>query len=116
LVYGGIFTLDDYDFHINSLDGYHICSKSTLLLNHKQDLHHRHQVDVVPISFQSLDDLSRLKYKEREPVVVQCYLGNQQHKHIKNRLVSTPISYRILDGIHVAKFRELYEENENVRY
>ena len=115
LVYGGIFTLDDFDFHIRSLDGYHVCSQSTLLRNHKFDLHHRSITSATPIKFQSLDSFSRLKYSEGEIVDVQCYLGNQQNKKIANKLNASN-SCRILDGVHIKPFKEIYKKEEETKH
>jgi hypothetical protein len=109
MIYGALFLCKDFDFYARIFDAYHACSMSTLLRNHDLDLHHRMHVHVTPIYFKSLDELSRLKYREGEPVYVQTYLGNPKHPKIANRLNST-VSYRITDGIDTENYKKLFWE------
>lgn len=110
VIYGGIFLCNDFDFYSRILDAYHICSMSTLLCNHKNDIFHRVHVDVTPIYFETLDELARLKYKEsKETFKVQTYIANINHPKINNRLNKTN-SYRVIDGLNAEKFKELFWE------
>ena len=108
VVYGGIFALSDYDFYIRLLDSYHQCSLALLGVNHEKDVHHRHRVLATPIAFDSIDELERLKYREREPLTVNMYQGNLNHPKIKQRLDKT-VNYRIVDGVD-KHFIELIRE------
>lgn len=107
VVYGGLFLCKDFDFYSRLLDAYHMCSMSTLHRNHTCDIHHRVNISVTPIRFNTLDELSRLKYKEGEPIEVQTYMGNIKHPRITQRLRKT-VSYRIIDGIDADNFKKLF--------
>lgn len=108
VVYGGLFLCKDFDFYARLLDAYHVCSKSTLLRNHDKDIHHRIEVDVRPIYFETLEELASLKYREGEPIKAQTYLGNLKHPKITQRLDKT-VSYRIIDGVDTDNFKKLWE-------
>ena len=108
-VYGSIFQLDDFEFYIRVIDAYQRCSLSSLSRNHNNDIMHRLRVPCVPISFNTLDDLGRLRYSEREEHECYTYFGNPKHRKIRQRLVRNP-SYRLIDGVDKANFIKLYEE------
>lgn len=108
-VYGAIFQLDDFDYYIRVIDANHICSLSSLNVNHKNDVMHRLRVPCVPISFNTLDDLGRLKYSEREKHECYTYFGNPNHRKIRQRIVRNP-SYRLIDGVDKSNFIKLHEE------
>ena len=82
VVYGALFVLADADYHIRTLDGYHLCSMSTLRRNHTLDHQHRTTHHATPIGFRSVDELARLLYTERDPVEVHVYVGNPDHPTI----------------------------------
>lgn len=109
VIYGALFLCKDFEFYSTILDAYHVCSMSTMSVNHTNDLHHRKEVEVRPISFASLEDLSRLKYTERTPVTAQIYKGNTKHPKISSR-INANNPYRIVDGIDAEHFKELYWE------
>ena len=106
-VYGAIFMIKEFDFYIELLDAFHACSIIKLRRNHIKDLHHRLKVEVVPIFFDTLDELSRLKYKEGVGIEVMTYVGNINHPRINQRFVTTA-SYRIVDGINKENFTKLF--------
>lgn len=112
VVYGALYLLNDFDFWIRVLDSYHGCSKSILTKNHNNDIHHREVLPCTPIMFNTLDELARLKYMEKEHVNAHVYLGNQKHPKINKRFLTTK-SYRILNGIDVASFTEQFREVSN---
>jgi len=112
VIYGALFLCKDFEFYATILDAYHVCSLSTLATNHTNDIHHRGEVGVTPISFESLDDLSRLKYEEKQPVKAQIYKGNIKHPKISSRVYANN-PYRIIDGIDAKNFKELYWEVQN---
>jgi hypothetical protein len=109
LVYGAVFMLDDFEFYVRTLDSYHACSLSAIRTNHQNDIMHRLRVPCVPISFNNLDDLGRLKYSERQQHECFTYFGNPNHRKIRQRLVPNP-SYRLIDGVDKESFKQLYEE------
>lgn len=109
VVYGGLFLCKDFDFYARIFDAYNMCSKSILLKNHVKDIHHRVEVDVTPIYFRTLNDLSSLKYREGETITAQAYMGNTKHNKITQRFDKTA-SYRIVDGIDVDNFKQLFWE------
>ena len=104
VIYGSVFLCKDFDFYSRILDAYQMCSMSTMLRNHNRDIHHRVEVNVTPIYFDSIDDLSRLKYKEGEEIQAQTYIGNINHPKIIKRINQKKNSYRITDGIGTRTF------------
>ena len=111
-IYGALFLCRDINFYINILDAYHACSKDKLRRNHIKDIHHREEVLVTPIYFNTLDDLSRLKYREGNEVIATTYFGNPNHPKIKQRFVTTK-NYRIVDGIYAKYYRKLFRRVNN---
>jgi len=111
IVYGCVFLLQDKEY-FDLLDAYHGCSLSRLNRNHSLDLHHRIISTIVPISFESLSSLGRLKYTERSEITCQNYIGNVMHPNIKRRTNKTH-SYRITDGINKDLFTTAWYENQN---
>lgn len=108
VVYGGLFLCKDFDFYSRILDAYHVCSVSTLMKNHDMDIHHRIEVNVTPIFFDTIEELATLKYREGESIKAQTYMGNLKHPKISQRLDKT-VSYRIIDGIDAENFKKLWE-------
>lgn len=108
-IYGGIFVLQDFDFYIRILDAYFACSQSSLIRNHKNDIHHRVTTQATPIYFNTLEQLATLQYREGEPIKVQTYMGNVHHPNISQRLNKT-VSYRLIDGIDAENFTQLFRE------
>lgn len=106
-VYGALFVCRDFDFYINILDAYHACSMDKLRRNHIKDLHHREIVEVTPIHFNTIDELSRLKYREGISIYATTYFGNINHPRIKRRLTKIK-PYRIVDGIDVQNYKKLF--------
>jgi hypothetical protein len=98
VVYGGLFLLDDFSFHIRTLDAFHNCSLSALRRNHRLDPQHRVVVPTTPISFSTIDELERLKYLERPCINAHVYIGNLNHPKIKQQVANTR-SQRVPDGL-----------------
>lgn len=111
VVYGALFLLQDFGFHIRTLDSMSLCSLSTLRRNHSLDTQHRVTVQATPISFSSIDELERLLYVEGEPINVHTYIGNLNHPKINHRVANRNRRYyRITDGINADSFLQLYRE------
>lgn len=110
-VYGALFILDDFEFHIRVLDAMHVCSLSRMYRNHKLDLHHRVLTEVTPIFFDSISQFTRLKYREIEKIKVYAFFGNSHLPKISKRLHGRN-SYRIKDGIDKENFKKLLNERE----
>lgn len=106
-IYGAVFMVKEYDFYIDLLDAYHATSLTKLRRNHIKDIHHRLEIEVTPIFFDTLDDLSRLKYQEGTPIQMTTYVGNINHPKINQRFVTTA-SYRIVDGINKTNYTKLF--------
>lgn len=109
VAYGAVFVCKDFDFYARILDAYFVCSMTTMLRNHNQDLHHRFLTEATLLQFNTLEELATLKYKEGEPIDVLTYMGNLKHPKISQRLNKT-ISYRITDGIDKDNFKKLFWE------
>ncbi|MDD2493882.1 MAG: hypothetical protein PHE29_01685 [Tissierellia bacterium] len=109
-VYGGLFLCKDFNYYARILDAYHVCSMSTLYRNHIRDIHHRTKINITTISFNSLNDLARLKYNETTQIKAETYIGNPNHPNISKRVLCTNHTYRIIDGIDVNNFKTLYRE------
>ena len=108
-VYVAVFLLKDYFFYVDLLDAYHACSKNKLTYNHINDIHHRVQVSVTPIKFNTIDELSSLRYREGQEVDVVSYVGNTKHPKIKQRL-TTQNNYREVNGCYELGIRKLFRE------
>lgn len=109
VVYGGIYLLHDDSFHIRSLDALHNCSLSSLGKNHLLDEAHRVKIQAVPIRFDTLDDLDRLKYEENESITAEMYVANTKHPKINQRTnIKRGIRYRIVSGIDKEPFKQQY--------
>lgn len=106
-VYGALFVCKDMDFYIETLDAYHVCSRSKLYRNHIKDLHHRIEVEATLIYFDSLDTLARLKYEEGESFEAIAYFGNPYHPKIRIRFGKTT-SKRLNSGIYKRAFKKLF--------
>lgn len=113
VVYGALFFCPDVNFYLQILDAYHSCSLSTLKKNHIKDLHHRHVLNITTIYFDTLEELSKLQYREGEKILAHTYIGNTNHPKIKIRLHDRSNSFRIIDGINANDFKKLYERNLN---
>lgn len=109
VVYGGLFLCKDFFFYQRLLDAYHVCSLSTMMRNHEQDIHHRIITTITSIHFASLSDLASLKYREGQRVEAHMYIGNLNHPKIKQRLTQNA-SYRIISGIDKEHFTQLFGE------
>ncbi|MDD4000182.1 MAG: hypothetical protein PHX62_04725 [Bacilli bacterium] len=109
VVYGAIFLCNYFDFYSKIIDAFFSCSKSTLLRNHQNDLHHRINCDITPIYFSTLNELQRLKYKESNTIhsQIQTYIGNTHHPKIKNRINKL---FYIVSGIDAENFKLLFKE------
>lgn len=110
MVYGALFVLNDFHFHIRSLDAYYSCSLSTLLRNHTYDLHHREVVQATPITFSSQEEFCSLRYKEKQNIRAYAYLGNPTHPNIIKRTSSHISGSRITDGLDKTHYKELLRE------
>ncbi len=108
VVYGAIFLLENYDFHIRTLDSYGLCSLSALGRNHSLDTLHRIDVEVTPIKFNTLDELARLLYKEMKPIQTQTYVGNLTNPKINLR--TKRHTYHVHSNIDKQSFKQLYRE------
>lgn len=111
VVYGAIYVLRDDFFHIRTVDAMHNCTLSALGYNHRLDLQHRVAIKVTPIAFNSIDELTTLRYRELEQIEVEMYIGNRHHPTILNRINRTQKSnYRVKNGIqrmpYLAQCRE----------
>jgi hypothetical protein len=113
VVYGSLFYCPDINFYLRVLDAYHICSLSTLKKNHINDIHHRIITNITPIYFNTLDELSRLKYKEGKPISAYMYLGNTIQPKLARRIKHPYLSHRVIDGIDIKHFKNLYKEVKN---
>lgn len=107
-VFGGVFLLDYYNVTIRTLDGLYACSKARLNNNNKNDLMHRVKTSVTLITFNDLEELTVMKYKEREQVLADTYLGNPNHEWIKHRIKMQ--RYRVIDGIDKVHFKKMFEQ------
>lgn len=106
-IYGALYLCKDIDFYIDILDAYHICSCGKIKRNHIRDMMHRIEVEATPIYFNTLDELSRLKYKEGNSIKAITYFGNINHPKIKSRLATTK-NYRVASGIYKETYKKLF--------
>lgn len=109
VVYGAIFLLSDADYYTRALDAYHLCSLHVLRRNHEYDAQHRVTLPATPISFNTVDELSRLMYTEREPTHVSVYVGNPQHPKIQ-KCLRTTARRRVNHGVDTHPLTNLLRE------
>lgn len=113
-VYGIVIDLPDEEFYLRILDSYMICSKSALRINHDKDIYHRKTLNATPILYDSLKDLSRLKYTELEPIPVETYVGNMLQPKLKKRISSrggnSVFSYRVECGLSKCYFLDYFKK------
>lgn len=99
-VYGAVYVLKDDFYHLRTLDSHYLCSMSVLHRNHTLDLSHRIIADVIPITFDSLQELDTLRYNELEPIKVEMYVGNLNHTKLKKRInQKRSRNYRVTNGV-----------------
>jgi hypothetical protein len=110
VVYGALFILNDFHFHIRSLDAYFGCSLSALHRNHTYDVHHRIITPATQITFSSVEEFCSLKYKESQPTRAYTYVGNPTHPNIIKRTSSRINGVRITDGLDKPHYKELLRE------
>lgn len=116
VVYGSVWACEHFSFYISIIDAYHRCSLGILNKNHSVDLEHRVKRSVTPISFDSLEELAYLNYKEKEPFDAYCYEGNINHPDITKRIwCPSRQDKRIIDGIHPKAFIGVYKEVKDER-
>lgn len=113
-VYGAVYVLQDDYYHIRTLDSHYLCSMSVLHRNHALDLSHRIESEVIPITFDSLQELDRLLYNELEPIKVEMYVANLNHPKIKKRIEQKKSrNYRVVNGLDknlIEQFRRVHSE------
>jgi len=105
-IFGMIYYLPDNNFYLRKLDAFYDCSLSALLNNHIRDMNHRKKINVIPIAPITLDDLSRHKYKLRNPMQVWGWVANQNNPHVLNRIKYD--QNRIRPGANVKALKEAY--------
>lgn len=111
VVYGALYLLQDFNFHIRTLDGMSLCSLSALRRNHDLDMLHRVELDAIPIHFDSINELERLLYTEGDAIRASAYIGNVKHPKIKQRVANHRNgNHRILDGVDKDSFLQLHRE------
>lgn len=111
-VYGAIFSLEDFDFYMRLIDSFLVCSKSILRVNHPKDVFHREILEVTPIKYNSLDDLSKLKYIEREPISCHLHLGNVENHKIKQQITKQIHIPRIECGVDKLHYKNFMEDTK----
>lgn len=108
-VYGGLFLLQDDDFYMPVIDAYNLCSMSVLRKNHIKDRQHRITHSITPISFDTVEQLRRLDYWEREDIEAVIYVGNPNHPNTR-RLSRVRSGAKLVSGVHTKPFLSLLEE------
>ena len=111
VVYGALYSLYDDYFHIRTLDSMRNCSLSSMGRNSVYDRQHRVRKVITLIKFDTLDEFSRLRYREIEDFEVEMYVGNTNHPEIKHRIERTQkFNFRIKDGLLPEQFKQQYRE------
>lgn len=95
-VYGAIYMLNDREY-LRYINAYMLCSNSVLGGNHKYDTNHLYKMEATVISFDTLDQLARLRYNIISKVEVFTYLGNIEKEEVTNRVRQS--RYRIASGM-----------------
>lgn len=94
-VYGILIVIDKSEFYMRAMDAINCCSKTSLNKNHDLDIMHRVKRKFTPISFKSIDDFFKMKYREYEEIEVETYIGNTKNKNIKQMVKRRESRYNI---------------------
>lgn len=106
-IYGAIYAIPHFEHYIRILDSKFACSLSMLGKNNEKDLMHRKVVQAIPIDFNTLDDIARMKYENKKSVELFAYMGNTNNYYIKHRIDME--RYREIDGVDKVNFKKQYE-------
>lgn len=109
VVYGTLYSINDFEHWSRALDALHDCSKSLLKRNHIKDMQHRVRGNCTLIRFDSIEDFLIGRVYEVGTFEVQMYLGNINHPKIKQKISHKKHSYRVPSGTH-AGFLEQWED------
>lgn len=85
-VIGAIYTFDKKDVLsvFDTLDSYKCCSMTRIGIKHPLDLTYRTMLQVYPIMFNNIHELTDYRYKYLEPEQCWVYLGNTKNQRILN--------------------------------
>lgn len=75
-IYGVVYIIDGSEEVMKCLDGYYGCSKTYLKENKPSDLHHRTEVEIIPIVPLSIKDFMELNFKTLPSLTGEYYLLN----------------------------------------
>lgn len=85
-VIGAIYTFNKQDMPqvLDTLDAYKLCSMSRIGMRNPMDLTYRAILQVYPITFNNIHELTTFRYKYLEAENCYVYLGNVNNKRILN--------------------------------
>jgi gamma-glutamylcyclotransferase (GGCT)/AIG2-like uncharacterized protein YtfP len=85
-VVGAIYKFDKKDMFnvLDTIDSYKCCSMTRIDIKHPLDLTYRTVLQVYPIMFDNIHELTSYRYKYLEPENCWVYLGNTKNQRILN--------------------------------
>lgn len=85
-VLGAIYTFQHKDMLavLDAIDNYKCCSMSRVGIQHPLDLTYRTTLEVYPISFDNIQELTSFRYKYLKSEMCYVYLGNINNERILN--------------------------------
>lgn len=106
-VFGAIFSIPNNAYYSRKVDSYYICSLSALRTNHKMDFNHRKLTTVIPIQFNTLQEVSNHTYTLGAEVECWAYYANLQNQGVINTMKNE--RSRIIEGCNTKSFKELFQ-------
>jgi len=111
VVYGMLFELHHAEHYKQVLAGLELSYVNGKRVN-KYDVRVQQRVNIIPIKFNNLETLQRLRYEEKEPIVATAFLANTSNKLVKRLLKDYSHYVRIQSGISSSLYMELKNNYE----
>lgn len=108
MIYGAIYICENYEFEKYKIHAYYNNSIPFTSITMKEDLYDYCELQVTPISFSSLKNIEKSKYKMGEPILCNCFTSNQKNDRV--RFVTKRKYYKV-KNVDVKNFIKLIKEN-----
>lgn len=108
-IYGGIFVINDFKEYERAVNSYYNSSISYCGSFMQEDLYISQKLPVVPIRFNSIQELEECRYTSLDTIEGIVYLGNVKNVKVQNSLKRGSY-YRRASGIDVPNFLTMIKE------
>lgn len=110
LLFGGIFSLANYERDIYKLHTYYHNSILVLGETIKEDLFDSIESGIRPIKFHSLEDIKTCNYEIGNEIVCSTFIGNQANKRIRH---NTKMSEYSMPSMDKSSYIQMIKERQN---